>query len=287
MMPSSGVSRSRIGAGGIEDPIPPMQKQQSPVQDAYNLYNTGVTQQAGDYDRIMSGYDDLISRLKSSSSSMAAPQVYTPKVAQYSQFKDLTDAISNLKGLATDGGYSEGDRQNIRERAISPIRSVYSSAVRNVDRNRALSGGYSPNYNAVIAKMAREQSDQVGNAITGVNADLAQKIAANRLQIAPTYSNVTGEQSNIRNNMNQNNAGVVNDAYKFNIETPMKYQQQKSNLDLGIGDALRGKTSLYGTTPALAQLYGQNANQSANIQQNAIQARNQAGIGLAATYARG
>lgn len=259
----------------------------SPIMDSYKLYNSGVTQQAGDYDNIMSGYDDLISRLKQSSASLQAPARYNPQTAKYAQSSDLTSAISNLKGLADTGGYSDADKNNIRERAISPIRSVYSSAVRGADRNRALSGGYSPNYNAVISKMAREQSDLVSNAITGVNADLAQKVAANRLSIAPTYANVTGEQSNLRNSVNQNNAGIVNDAAKFNIQTPLQFQQMKSTADSGIADALRGKTSLYGQTPALAQLYGQQANTSSQIQNQANQQRNQSGLNLAQIYARG
>lgn len=122
--------------------------QQNPLTNQYKLAYTAKEQQAGDYSNIMAGY-------------------------------------KNLLDLSKTGGYSDSDVANIRERGISPIRSVYSSAMRNVDRNKALQGGYSPNYNAVQAKMARELSDTISGATTNINADLAQRIAQNRLTSMP------------------------------------------------------------------------------------------------------
>ncbi len=130
------------------------------VTGSYGLYNTAVGQQANDYSNIMKGYGDLSS----------------------------SPAYANTANLATTGGYSDQNIADIRERSISPIRSMYASAKENVGRNTALSGGYSPNANAVQAKLARDESTQVGDATTNVNAQLAQNIAGNKMQMAPQFS---------------------------------------------------------------------------------------------------
>jgi hypothetical protein len=164
----------------------------NPLTDQYKVYNTGVQQQAGDYSNIMDEYKKLLD-------------------------------------LSKTGGYSDTDIANIRERSISPIRSVYAGANRDVDRQRALQGGYSPNYAAVKAKMAREQSDVIGNQTTNINADLAQRIAQNKLSSIP--------------------------------------------------QAISGMTSLYGTTPALSSLYGNQALQGAQLQEQIKQRKSQQGLG--------
>jgi hypothetical protein len=163
----------------------------NPLTDQYKVYNTGVQQQAGDYSNIMDEYKKLLD-------------------------------------LSKTGGYSDTDIANIRERSISPIRSVYAGANRDVDRQRALQGGYSPNYAAVKAKMAREQSDVIGNQTTNINADLAQRIAQNKLSSIP--------------------------------------------------QAISGMTSLYGTTPALSSLYGNQALQGAQLQEQIKQRKSQQGL---------
>lgn len=186
----------------------------NPLMSQYKLYNTAVEQQSGDYGNIMQAYKDL---LKPGSS------------------------ISNLNELSRTGGYSPEDIANIRERGISPIRSVYAGANRDVDRQRALQGGYSPNYAAVKAKMARELSDTVANHTTNINADLAQRIAQNKLSIAPSAASSSMEP-------------------------------------------IRGMASLYGSTPGLASLYGNQALQGAQLQNQINQQGNQYGLDLISRF---
>jgi len=186
-----------IGGNPNQQPLAPS----GGVTGAYGLYNTAVNQQANDYSNIMQGYKDLSS----------------------------SPGYANVANLAQTGGYSDSDQANIRERGISPIRSIYASANRDVDRQKAIQGGYSPNYGAVKAKMAREMSDQVSNATTNVNATLAQNIAQNKMQMAPQFA-AQGEK-------------------------PLQNMQ-----------------SLYGTTPALSSLFGNQALQSAQLQNNINQA---------------
>lgn len=179
------------------------------LTDPYKLYNTAVQQQAGDYSNIMKGYQDLLSKGPSS---------------------DQAAATRNLGELATTGGYSPEGIAAIRARGISPIRSIYASANRDVDRQRALQGGYSPNYNAVKAKMARELSDTIANKTTDVEGMIAQNVAQNRLSAGGAYANAANQESQV----------------------PL--------------EALRGQVSLYGTTPALANLFGNQALAGAQFQ---------------------
>jgi hypothetical protein len=237
--PTGGTFGAPVGGGGSD-----------PLTGSYNLYNKAVEQQAGDYGNIMKNYQDLLNKANSFTSG------YNPATATYQQSPDLTDAISKLKGLSETGGYSDQDIQNLRERGISPIRSVYASAQRNVDRNRALQGGFSPNYNAVTAKMARELSDQIANQVTNVNAGIAQNVAQNKLNITPQYAGTTAGQSNLANEMGSQNADRVNQAKQFGMQIPFQYAS----------DALHGMTSLYGTTPAMSSLFGNQALQAASLQ---------------------
>jgi len=237
--------------------------------NANNLYGAGVQQNAEDYDAIMKGYQNLAS----TPSQQIQPQQYTPSQYQYQPSSSLTGAISNLAGLAQTGGYSEGEKADIRARGISPIRSIYAGAMRDVNRQRGLQGGYSPNYGAVRAKMAREMSDLVSGRTTDINAQLAQSIAGNRLAAASPYASAAGQESALASQYGQANQQLMNEAQRYNIESPIEAQKFNISQDLQRQlAALSGKSSLYGTTPALASLFGNQALQSAQL-------RNQQGQG--------
>lgn len=181
------------------------------MQGGYGLYNTAIQQQAGDYGNIMKGYQGLLDKGPSA---------------------DIAASTANLKDLSATGGISDADAANMRARGISPIRAAYATAQRNTDRQRGLQGGYAPNYGAVQAKMAREQSEQLAAGSTNVEAALAEMRQKGKLQAGTAYSDAAGRQ------------------------------------DSSTREALQGMTSLYGTTPALASLYGNQALQGAQLQNN-------------------
>lgn len=214
----------RGGAAGIYGQ-PYNSGQQTPQDDSmtsqFKLYNTAVEQQAGDYGNIMQGYKNLLSKGPSSASS---------------------SAVSNLGDLATTGGLSSEDVASLRARGVSPIRAAYSAAQRNVDRQKGLQGGYSPNYGAVQAKLAREQSEQLAQGSTNVEAQIAQMRQQGRLSAAPSYASAATQQ------------------------------------DRSGQEALQGMTSLYGTTPALSSLYGGQAMQGAQLQNQIGQQNKQYGL---------
>jgi len=139
-------------------------------------------------------------------------------VAQMS-IDNYLDLMNRYGEFAKTGGYSSQTLDAIRSRALSPSRAVYSDVNRSIDRSRSLQGDYSPNYAAVKAKTAREQSMALSDATTNVEGGIGQMVQQGRLS------------------------------------------------------GLRGMSSLYGTTPGLANMFGNQALQSRAL-------ASQTGLGL-------
>jgi hypothetical protein len=296
-------------------------------------FTAAANTQANDYDKIMSQYDDLI---KSSAQNPIAPgtvtasQVSAPqhvsatpvsfnpvtaKTSEYTQSGDVSNSLSKLSDLATTGGYSDADKADLRARGISPTRSIYANAQENVNRNKALSGGYSPNFGAVQAKMAREESDQISNIDTNVNAGIAQNVASNKLAAAPAYASASATANAARTEADRHNADIINQINEFNSSEGLQAGEFNSSSGLDAakfnssGDfsaasgnanrtdsanqfnvqaaldaakanrgfstsVLQGKTSLYGTTPALTNTFGNQVMQAGQLGQNQQQINN-------------
>lgn len=87
---------------------------------------------------------------------------------------DYPNIMGKFREFSETGGYSDQDLSNIRSRALSPTRAVYANANRNVDRQRALQGGYSPGYGVLKSRMARDMSQGLSDASTNAEAQIAQ-----------------------------------------------------------------------------------------------------------------
>jgi len=236
----------------------------------YGLYNSAVTTQAKDYDDIMGNYKKLFKDVQGEDTpQMFMNGPYIPQTFNYNPTADYTSAIRNLQGLAKDGGYSDENLQDIRARSVSPIRAAYAGAMRDVDRQKSLQGGFSPNYAAVRAKMAREQSSILSDKMQDVEGMIADKVAQGRLSIAPTLASTTAAESALRNQYGARNTDIVNDASKSNIDEPLKFAEFNRNAKADKSGralaALQGMTSLYGTTPALSSLFGSQAQNAARM----------------------
>lgn len=217
------------------------------------IYQSALAQSAQDYDSIMSQYKDLATK----ASSPSATNPISPTFTNYMPGSDF----SELRDLATTGGFSEGDVSDIRARGISPIRSIYDSAERGLSRQKALSGGYSPNYGAASAKMARESSNLISQKTTDVNAGIAEMIQRGKLAAAPALASVESRANELKNSIAQGNAATKNDFAKFNVA-------QKTNSFDNILKSIQGQQSLYGTTPALMNTLGSQTLNAANIANN-------------------
>lgn len=281
----------------------------APISDLMgddNTYGAAVETQAGDYDAIMKSYQDLLS-VPPSAGAPRTRMAFTPiapQLAVYQRSPELANSMMQISNAAKTGGYEGDELSNIRARAISPIRSVYASAQRGLNRNRALQGGYSPNYAAATAKMAREQSEQIAQATTNVEAGIGESVSRNRLSALSALSPLAAQDSAAQNQFNLSNSETINRLNEHNRMAPLQYEQfnrENEQLDRENSDndvmmrlrAIEGMRGLYGTTPALSSLYG-----SQNIQRRQLKAvegqdaaqkeaeKKRLAIGLANMYGR-
>lgn len=249
----------------------------------WNNYNDAVTRQTGDYGNIMKGYQEFRPGEIKPFTPVNAPTISAGNV-NYTRSGDLQSAISGYKDFAATGGYTPEGIQDMRARGISPIRSVYANAMQNMNRSRSLQGGYSPNYIAATEKLTRTLPGVLADKVSDVNAGLATQIQQGRLAglgglsqasiadsemaqralLANQSANLSASTSNAGNILNAagiNNAGVAN-------QNNANLAASGQNLS-----ALSGQSSLYGTTPAQAGMFGnqvlsaeQIANNNANTQ---------------------
>lgn len=240
-------------------------------------FTAAANTQASDYDRIMQGYADLGNFYKNNPIT-ATPVSYTPispTTTPYSESPDVTQSLSTLQGLSATGGYSAADIADIRARDISPIRSIYANAQENVDRQRALQGGYDPSYNATQASMARDEASQISDVTTAANADIAQSVVQNKLAAATPYASAASAESSRKTAVDQANAAAINEINAANAARSTSTGEFNAQLGLeaglanrqGLTGALAGSTSLYGTTPALTTTFGNQVMQATNANQ--------------------
>lgn len=268
-------------------------KKPDSVEDMYKLYEESVKKQAGDYDSIMGKFNEIYGGAGANSAAYTPQRVnFNPVHASqttYNKSPDTTAALADLHDLAETGGLSESDQQNLRARGVSPIRAQYATAQRDMDRQRRLNGGYSPNFGAVTSRMARDQSSLIADQMDKVNANIAEMVQSGRLNAAPNYASAAQAESSLahgiaehntaaRNETSRFNASGMFDAARTNAGNAMTANASRSSDRLG---AVSGMTSLYGTTPALANLYGNQADRS---YQNSVASRQRRRSGGVAAF---
>lgn len=91
------------------------------------------------------------------------------------------ESFAGFKGFAQTGGFSPEDLQNIRSRAVSPVRAVYANAQREVNRSRALQGGYSPGFGVLQERMQRTMGQGISDASIGAESEIAQMVQKGKL----------------------------------------------------------------------------------------------------------
>jgi hypothetical protein len=231
-----------------------------------NLYQSTVAQTGQDYDNIMNQYRQLASRSSGNSPTRLSFSPVAPSLAQYQS--GSSSGSDSLRNFTQTGGYSDADIGNIRARAISPIRSIYANARMNVDRQRALQGGYSPNYTAATAKMAREQSSLLSDKVGDINASIAEMVQRGKLAGATSLAPLELRETEMRNQFERDNVDAVNRANIFNAQMPLQYEQFNRQADDNefnqILQSIEGQRNLYGTTPALQSTFGNQVLNAAN-----------------------
>lgn len=249
-------------------------------QDFYNRYTQAADRQTADYSNIMQGYKDWgtdVTGLRNQidtgpSTTFNWERVSSPTPAELQEgYGYLRNAGKGYQEFADTGGYSEGDIADLRARGTSPVRAAYANAQQNIERAKAIGGGYSPNYVAATAKMTRDQSQQTADAMQSVNAKLAEDIRSGKLAGLGGLANVGGTmgglslqdaqrilQANLANSSGSLQAQGMTEQSRQN-----KIQNQMGVRSLGLS-GLNAQTGLYGTTPGQASMFGNQALQAMN-----------------------
>lgn len=211
----------------------------------WNNYQGATADANTDYRNIMDQY-------KNFQATNATP--ITAERLNYSRTPELDSALRGYQDFATTGGFSQNDIADMRARGISPIRSVYANAMNEMARQKNLAGGYSPNFNAAAAKMRTGTSQQIADQVQNVNAQLAQMIQSGRLSGLGGLSQTSIADSEMANRMAMANAENQLRAGEFNRNTvdPLRL------------NAIQGQAQLFGTTPGMANMFGNQVLQSGN-----------------------
>lgn len=262
-----------------------------------NVFPASIQQSGEDYDYLMKRYRDIVERGQDPNLSSLASQYktlgrerYQPTNLTYNRSKELQEALGGLGELSRTGGYTEEGIRDLRARGISPIRAVYQNAMQNITRQRALQGGYSPNYTASMAKLARDLSESISTGAQNVNAGIAENVAAGRRQIAPQFASTALQETGMRSDIAARNAAERARAFELNrgnqqgsLSALERIYGQQPEREL---QALGGIRSLYGTTPAQPALFGQQAIQKAQLQEQQKARRQRGQSSLIGAYSQ-
>lgn len=300
-LPTSGGTLATTGMTGNNIPQPTIN----------NQFPQSIMGANADYSGLMSQYQDLLGKADNPINMLAGQyqslfnkppssfQPITPALVDYKKTADTTSSLANLKDLSATGGYSGADIANLRERAISPIRSVYSTAQQGIDRQKRLQGGYSPNYTAATAKLTRGLADSTANQMTNVNATIAQNVASNKLGIAPQYAGAAATEAAAGNRANEINSNAINQTNQFNSQGQTQAEQYDTSAKAGMLSSLQqlynsgtgnkleilnAMRALYGTTPAQPALYGSQAATQTGLDLQNKQINNSASGALINSY---
>lgn len=150
------------------------------------------------------------------------------------QGQDYSNIMSGYGNFAQTGGYSPQNIADIRARSVNPLRSVYAGANREVDRSRALQGGYSPGYGVLKARMARDMGQGISDANTNINANIAQMVNQGKLAglggMASTYSATPGLVGTYGNQMLNASGQILNsDEMRMRQQLGLIGQQNQLN----------------------------------------------------------
>jgi hypothetical protein len=175
---------------------------------------------------------------------------------------DYKNIMGRYENFADTGGYSKEDLSNIRARAVSPTRGIYARGQQELQRNRALQGGYSPNYAAATAKMAREQGQQISDINRSTEADIAQMVHSGKLAgmggmagiygATPGLSDMFGRQVLASQGQGLEAAGLQNQlglgmigAQQNNAKIPGNWMQGVNNIGGGFDIAGKVGSAIY------------------------------------------
>lgn len=228
-----------------------------------NNYNTGVGKNMGSYDEIMQGYRGIVDdptmggKWGRNPGAGFTPGTYTPQEYTYS---DPFKSYGGYEEFSKTGGLSADDQSNMRARGIAPTRAIYQNALRGINRQKALQGGYSPNATAALAKNKRDMTQQITDANIGVNSDIAKMVQSGKLAGLGGMSDIEKQRLGAEIGKNKYAADsrmwseeMTGADRRYGAGLEAQYYRDPGDQVL---QALGGMTNLYGATPGMAATFG-------------------------------
>lgn len=233
-------------------------------------YSGAVAQNQADYGNIMGSYQNYLKNFNPKAQMVS----YNRPDELNEGFGYMREAMPGYRNFANTGGYSDQDIQELRARSTNPVRAAYGNTMMQLDRARALGGDAgAPNYIAALSRANRELPGQVADAQTNINAALADQIRQGKLA---GLAGMTG--------IGQSMGGMSLDDARLGL-TAATANQDADLQAQGLGNsgrlaAMSGMNSLYGTTPGMSNMFGNQALQGYNQLGSLENARNNYGLGL-------
>lgn len=95
-----------------------------------------------------------------------------------------------LTEIERTGGYSDEDKANLRARSNAGVASTYANLRSDMDRGARVSGQLGPGWSEAGFKLARQSAQDQGVNARNTEADIADRVAANRLQASGKLADV-------------------------------------------------------------------------------------------------
>lgn len=261
-----------------------VESEMTPISQNYaDLFNLSAGRQMQDYGDMMTGYQDFSKSLKPTTFGYNKVSAKRPEELGEA-YGYLREAAPGYREFASTGGYSPTDIQELRARGVAPIRSAYGNTMMEMNRSRSLGGaGGSPNYIAAASKAQRDLPGQMADATTTVNAGLAEQIRNGKLA---GLSGLTGIGDSM-GGLSSAEASRILQADTANqsadLQAKSMTEQSLQNMRQGQLSSLSGQSNLYGTSPAMAATFGNQALNAYQTRAQMEQNRQQTGLQLLGT----
>lgn len=95
--------------------------------------------------------------------------------------QNYVDLFKGFQDFQKTGGYTPEGLGAIRSRAIAPSRALYQNAMRNINRQTALQGGYNPGKTAALSRLQRDTGQAMSDASTNAEALIADMVQKGKL----------------------------------------------------------------------------------------------------------
>lgn len=235
-------------------------------------YNNAVQQQGGDYTNIMNSYNNLKSSMPGPT-SFGYQKVNADRPSELGEaYGYLREAAPGYRDFANTGGYSNQDVQELRARGVSPIRTAYANTMQELNRARSLGGDSgAPNYIAAVSRANRELPQQMADATTTVNAGLADAIRQGKLAGLAGLSGIGSTMGGLSSDEAARMLSAAQSNQSADLQSQALSEESRQNSVRNQLGLLSGQTGLYGSTPGMASMFG---NQALNAYGQRIGAEN-------------